>query len=300
MPKAQVDALRAMLANRPQVGEDLEARRQGFEAMAARFPLPPGVVPKPMAIPARPPVPATLFTPAGNHDGHRLILYIHGGAFVVGSSRTHAALTARLALAAGCPVLSLDQRLAPENPFPAALDDCVAAIRWAMEHLAEPRHLALAGDSSGGNLAAATLLRLKAEGGPLPGAAALISPYLDLTHSGASIRKRAHRDPFIDTAKMDYTAALYLGGNAATTDPLASPLFGDLSGLPPLFVQVGEDEVLYDDAARMVARARAAGVDAALDAWADMIHVFPWFAGMIDEGAEAIRRMGAWLRLKTG
>lgn len=300
MPKAQVDALRVMLANRPQVGDDLEARRRGLEAMAARFPPPPGVTPRPMAIPARPPVPATLFTPDGDHDADRLILYIHGGAFVVGSSRSHAALTGRLALAAGCPVLSLDQRLAPENPFPAALDDCVAAARWAMEHRVAPRHLALAGDSSGGNLALATLLRLKAAGGPVPGAVALISPYLDLTHSGASIRDRAHRDPFIDTSKMDTTAALYLGGNATPDDPLASPLFADLGGLPPLFVQVGEEEVLYDDAARLVARARAAGVDATLDAWADMIHVFPWFAGMIDEGAEAIGQMGAWLRAKIG
>lgn len=300
MPKAQVDALRAMLASRPQVGDDLEARRRGLEAMAARFPPPPGVTPQPLVIPAGPPVPATLFTPDGDHDTDRLVLYIHGGAFVVGSSRSHAALTARLALAAGCPVLSLDQRLAPESPFPAALDDCVAAASWAMEHRVAPRHLALAGDSSGGNLALATLLRLKAEWGPMPGAAALISPYLDLTHSGASIRDRAHRDPFIDTARMGFTAGLYLGGNATPEDPLASPLFADLEGLPPLFVQVGEEEVLYDDAARLVARARAAGVDATLDAWADMIHVFPWFTGLIDEGAEAIVRMGAWLRAKTG
>ncbi|MFM2043473.1 MAG: hypothetical protein RLY86_2049 [Pseudomonadota bacterium] len=298
MSKDQVDALRAMLAARPQVGADVAARRAAFEATGRRFAPPPDVAVQPVVFTGDPGVAGLRLTPPGAVAG-RTLLFLHGGAFVVGSSRTHAGLAAAIAREARADAIVTDYRLVPEHPFPAALEDAVTAWAGLLAGGADPARCAVLGDSAGANLAVALCLRAKALDLPLPGAIGLISPYLDLTHSGAGIKERAGRDPFIDASRMDYTAAMYLGG-ASPTNPLCSPLFGDLAGLPPVLVQVGTEEVLYDDATRFAAAATAAGVPVMLEVWEDMIHVFPFFRGQIDEAEMAVASMGRFLDERLG
>jgi acetyl esterase/lipase len=289
MSAAQIAQLRAMLAARPPPSPDISARRAGFEALARRFTLPPDAALEASGTGA----PGLWVRPAGA-DPSRVILYLHGGAFTVGSARSHAELAGRIAAASGAHAFSVEYRLAPEHHFPAQIDDCFAAYEGLRAQGFAGAKIAVCGDSAGGNLAVALVIRLIESGVEQPAALGLISPYLDLTHSGASIRERAHRDPFIDTAGMERTAATYLGDHRPD-DPAASPAFANLAGLPPTFVQVGEDEVLYDDAAHFAARAKACGVTCVLDAWPDMVHVFPFFAQMLDEGAEAAARIGRFL-----
>lgn len=294
MSKEQMQALRRMLAERPQVGSDLAARRAGFAALAGRFPWPEGVSRRPLDAPLT----GLEIVPDEAVPG-RTLLYLHGGAFVIGSANSHAELAARIALAGRTRVVSPDYRLAPEHPFPQPLDDCFHAYEHLLDGGQDPATLAIGGDSAGANLAAAVLLRAKAAGLPMPGALVLLSAYLDLTNSGDSIRERAHRDPFIDTSKMDFTAGLYLHG-ADPRAPLASPLFGDVAGFPPTLLLLGEEEVLYDDSRRFADKLAAAGVEATFQAWPDMVHVFPFFGPLLDEGRAATEYIGRWLAERLG
>jgi acetyl esterase/lipase len=226
----------------------------------------------------------------------RCILYLHGGAFVTGSIGTHRRLMARLARAAHARVVGLDYRLAPQHPFPAGLDDCVAAYEALLAAGEDPKHLAIAGDSAGGGLTASTLLALKQRGLPLPAAAWLLSPAVDLAS-----------DRFAPTAesKWDYLAPLlghldglvsaYLPGGDILA-PLASPARGDLSGLPPLLLHVGEYEALLTQVRDFAAKAKAAGVNVTLIEGAQMVHVYPAFAGFVREADEAMARAGAFFK----
>jgi monoterpene epsilon-lactone hydrolase len=202
----------------------------------------------------------------------RVLLYFHGGGYVLGSLDTHQDLMARLANGTGWSVLGVDYRLAPEHPWPAAVDDAVAVYRWLRAEQPEAR-IALAGDSAGGGLALALMQRLAAQGLPQPVAAVLFSPWTDLTASLDSHRSRAEVDPMVSGTVLRRLAAHYVAG-ADATHPEISPLFGDLTGLPPLLIQVGDDEVLLDDARELGRRAAAAGVTVSQRVWPGAFHVF--------------------------
>lgn len=228
----------------------------------------------------------------------RVILYLHGGGYVLGSIDSHRDLCERYSRASGARVLSLDYRLAPENPFPAAVDDATAAYRWLLSEGISPNHIAIAGDSAGGGLAFATLVALRDAGTPLPACATPISPWVDLEATGESMVSRAEVDPMVQKDMIQQMGQTYIGsGNPR--DPLAAPLHADLKGLPPLLVHVGSRETLHDDAARMVEKAKASGVDVTLDVWEGQIHVWHVFASRLDEGQAAIEKLGAFVRKHT-
>jgi acetyl esterase/lipase len=260
------------------------------ESLASAGP-PDGVVIEAVTLAGRP---AEWVVPSGvGRD--RAVLYLHGGGYCIGSIASHRDLGARLALASGTAVCLLDYRLAPEHPFPGAVDDAAAAYRELVARDIAPSGLALAGDSAGGGLVFATLLALRAAGDPLPAAAVGLSPWVDLTQTSDSYDRLAAVDPMISRASLQVLADAYLA-DADPTTPLASPLYGDLGGLPPLLIEVGENESLLDEAVALAERARAAGVDVTLRTWTDMIHVFQAFPpDLVPEAAESITGVAAFL-----
>ena len=205
-------------------------------------------------------------------ERERVLLYLHGGGYCIGSVDSHRRFIARLARDAGMRTLAIDYRLAPEHPFPAALDDARAAWRYLLEQGIDPGRAAIAGESAGGGLTMATLLATRDAGEPLPGAAVVLSPWVDLTLSGASIDANDRFD-YIPRRALERYASRYAQGTPRT-HPLVSPTHADLSGLPPLLIQAGEAETLLDDARTLHARARTAGVDSTLSVFPDMIHAF--------------------------
>jgi len=239
-------------------------------------------------------VPAEWFVAPGA-DAGRVLLYLHGGAYVMGSPDTHRELIARLARATGARVLAADYRLAPEHACPAAVHDAAAAYRWLLAGGARPERIVIGGDSAGGGLTVAALVALRDAGTPLPAGGVCLSPWVDLEGIGASMAGNVETDPIVERASLQRMAAAYLGGADPRT-PLAAPLYADLRSLPPLLVHVSAAEALYDDAVRLAERARAAGVEVALEPWDGMVHVWHMFASLLPEGAEAIARVGAWVR----
>ncbi len=231
--------------------------------------------------------------PASRVD--RVLLYLHGGGYVVGSPRTHRGLTGSLAQKAGVRVFALDYRLAPEHPHPAAVEDAVAAYRQLLAQGIAAEHIAVAGDSAGGGLTAATFLALRDRGLPLPRVGVLISPWLDLTQSGVSMRTKADLDPMVKQPGIGRMAEAYLGGADGRT-PLASPLFADLRGLPEMLVHVGTAETLLDDSLRFVECVRAAGGEISLDVYEDMIHVWHAFETILPEARQAVEAIADFVR----
>jgi monoterpene epsilon-lactone hydrolase len=229
---------------------------------------------------------------ASRRDRH--ILYLHGGGFISGSSSLYRHVTWRFAAAASAGLLSVDYRLAPEHPFPAALEDAVTAYRWLLAEGADTRHIVVMGDSAGGNLAFAMLLKARDEGLPLPAAAVGLSPWLDLALTGPSLRLNADADPMVNAGDAPRLVEYYLRG-ADPRDPYASPLYGDPAGLPPTLLQVGSDEVLRDDSVRMAEKLRAAGCHVELEIWPSMPHVWHLFAPVLPEARQAIARVGSFL-----
>ena len=242
-------------------------------------------------------VPAELVS-SGEASSGRAILYLHGGGYVIGSPATHRELARRLSVAADADVLSIDYRLAPENPFPAAVEDAVSAYRWLVGQGCDPAGVAIAGDSAGGGLTVATLVSLRDQGLPLPACGVCLSPWVDMEGIGDSMTSRAALDPMVQREGLVAMAEIYLGGADSRT-PLAAPLYADLHGLPPLLIQVGTSETLYDDATRLSTRAEAAGVETCFESWDEMIHVWHLFAPMLDDGQRAIERIGEFVRGKT-
>jgi len=231
----------------------------------------------------------------GGPGGRRTVLHFHGGAYVLGSARAGVGLAADLARTSGARVISVDYRLAPEHPYPAAVEDALAAYRGLLEHTA-PSDIALSGESAGGGLAVALQLRLRQEGLALPAASVLLSPWTDLTLSGRSLSGKASVDPSVLTPEgLRIRAADYLAG-ADPRNPEISPVFGDLSGLPPMLVQVGSHEILLDDALRLAANAATHDIDVRLEVTAGVPHVFQAFAALLDEGKAALRSIGGFLR----
>ncbi len=238
-------------------------------------------------------VPAEWIVPPGAADD-RVILYLHGGGYVMGSINTHRAMIARIARASQAKALALDYRMGPEHRFPAAVDDACAAYRWLVAEEYKPGRIVIAGDSAGGGLTLATLLALRDAGAPLPAAAVPISPWADLEGTGASVETRAAVDPMVDKAGLLRMAEMYIG-DRDPKDPLISPIYGDYKGLPPMLIQVGDAEVLLDDSTRVAEKARAAGVKVELEAWPEMFHVWHVFAKILPEGQQAIDRIGEYV-----
>lgn len=241
-------------------------------------------------------VPATRVQPKGA-PRRRHLLHFHGGGFVVGTSRTFTGYLSDLALRADAVITSVDYRLAPEHPYPAAIDDCAAAYRATIDDVAA-ESLAVIGESAGGNATLATLVRARDEGWTLPAAAVLLSPWLDLTFSGDSISRNQASEVMLDPALFHSWRDAYVG-DADPADPGVSPLFADLAGLPPLHVQASTAEVLEDDARRLVERAREAGVDAELEVFDELWHIFQTQAALVPEGREALEQANRFLRTHT-
>jgi acetyl esterase/lipase len=235
---------------------------------------------------------------APNAASDRFVLYLHGGGYVIGSVTTHRDLLARVSRAAQARVLGLNYRLAPEDPFPAAVDDAVAGYRWLLAQGAKPSRIAVAGDSAGGGLTAATLVAIREAKLPTPAAGVMLSPWVDLEGLGESMVTRVEVDPVVRKEGLVGMAQAYLGGKDPKT-PLAAPLYADLGGLPPLLIQVGDAETLLDDSIRLDARARAAGVRSKLEVWPEMIHVWQLFSSFLPEGQEAIDGIGKFILAQT-
>ena len=239
-------------------------------------------------------IPAETHARNGRTPEHH-VLYLHGGAFCCGSPRTHRGLAGRIARGVGAEVIVLDYRLAPEHPFPAALEDAAAAYLDFLSRGVDPSRIAVAGDSAGGNLVFALMLKLKELGAPMPAAAVGMSPFTDFTASGDSFRLNAALDPLLHVRGLPSVVQAYAPGIDAR-NPLLSPIFGDLSGLPPTLIQCGSDEILLDDARRLHAGLVRAGVACELEVWPSMPHVWQAFAVFLPEGQLAIRRINAFLR----
>ena len=228
-------------------------------------------------------------------SGQAVTLYLHGGGYVIGSPATHRELARRLSKETGGGVLTIDYRLAPEDPFPAPVEDAVSAYRWLLDQGHEPGSLSIAGDSAGGGLTAATLVSLRDQGIPLPSCGVCLSPWVDMEGIGESMTSRAGVDPMVQKEGLVAMAGVYLGG-ADPRSPLAAPIYADLSGLPPLLIQVGTRETLYDDATRLAYEAACAEVTVTFEPWDEMIHVWHLFAPMLDEGQQAIERIGEFIK----
>lgn len=214
-----------------------------------------------------------LWINAANVRGQETIFYLHGGAYTMGSAQTHTGIAGVLSEMSQTRVLSVDYRLAPEHPHPAALQDAVAAYRWLLKQGMPAKSIAIGGDSAGGGLTFATLLTLKESGDPLPAAAFVISPWVDLAVTGETIATKADVDPMFTETNIRYMAQLY-AGNADLRSPLISPLYADLNGLPPVLIHVGTSEMLLSDSLRMAEALQKAGVDCVLREWEDLFHVF--------------------------
>ena len=230
--------------------------------------------------------------------GDRHVLYLHGGGHVAGKPALYRDFTWRIAAAARARVIILDHRLAPEHPYPASLDDAVNAYRALIADGADPQHMAVMGESSGGGLMLAMLLKLRDEGTPLPAAAVALSPWTDLALTGHSMKLNARADPMIRSEEAPRLASQYLAGVDPRT-PYASPLYGDPAGLPPTLIQVGSDEVLLDDSVRMAERMRAAGCEIELEIWPRMPHAWQVWARIMPEAREALARIGAFVQSRT-
>jgi monoterpene epsilon-lactone hydrolase len=281
------DRILARLADRAPA-PDIDSRREGFEALARA--VWPAVSPgEPVALGEG----GLVGRWAGALEpGRPVLLWLHGGAFCLGSSASHFGMASDIAARAGLPVLLLDYRLVPEHPFPAALHDTLGALAH-LESLGWPmERVAIGGDSAGGNLAAAAVQARFDEAMPAPRACWLMSPYLDLSHGGASYRTRRARDRFVNPD--DGTGAAYRGGVAAC-DPRVSPLFGPMQAFPETLLQVGTEEVLHDDAAEMARLLTANGRSPSFQAWEGMFHIFPWFAPWLEEGRWALAQGATFL-----
>ena len=239
-------------------------------------------------------VPAGWF---GTGDG--VILYCHGGGYQMGSLVSHGVLMADLADASGTRVLGFDYRLAPEHRYPAALEDAVRVYRWLLDQGADPARLAIAGDSAGAGLALATLLKAREEGLPLPAAAVFLSPWVDMELRGESYETRAEADPLTQKAKVAMMVRAYIGREGDPSDPYVSPVNGDLGGLPPILIHVGNNETVLGDTELLQARAGAAGTLVETVIWDEMIHHFQVFPEL-SEARESLAQIGAWLRDRIG
>lgn len=292
MPSEQFQELRASLTALPDRSAlpVEELRAQGLQK-AARFPVPADVKLEPVdagGVPGE-----WIAAPGAAQD--TVLLWFHGGGYYRGSIATVREMVSRMSRAAGVRALAIDYRLAPEHPFPAAVEDCLAAYRWLQARGYDPARIVVGGDSAGGGLTCALLVATRDMGGALPAGGVCLSPWVDLTQSGESYTSRSDEDPSISKPYLDRFAGMYVG-DADARDPLASPLFAALHGLPPLLVQVGTAEVLLDDARRLAEKARVAGVAVDYEEWPELTHVWHNNGPDLPESNEAIARIAAFIR----
>jgi len=296
MASPQLQNIIEMIKSQP-LREDapIEETRANSEALAAAFPVADDVSREKADADG---VSGEWITPPGV-SGDITVYWLHGGGYSIGSVNTHARTVSQIAAACDARAFAVDYRLAPENPFPAGLDDAVAGYRWLLGQGVDPARLVIGGDSAGGGLTLATLQRLREAGDPLPAATVLLSPWTDLEGTGESIKTRREADPMIDPDMMPEMARGY-HPDGDLRNPLVSPLHADFTGLPPMLIQVGDAEVLLDDSTRVAQRAEAAGVDVTLEVNDEMIHVFQLFAPLLPEAVAAIARIGEFAKSHAG
>jgi len=296
MPSVQFQLLRIIFRLRrlmdPPTGElDVEKSRLETEALAARFKTKIEFSRNPISLNN---VPGEWVVPSGKLN-NCVILYLHGGSYNAGSIRSHRSLAANIANTAKARALLIDYRLAPEHQFPAAVEDSVIAYQWLLENGHEPNHIVIAGDSAGGGLVLSLLVSLRESKIQLPSAAVCLSPWVDLTCTGESWRTNSPNDLMLDPGEILKSAELYLGGSDPRT-PLASPLFADLRGLPPILIQVGSDEFLLSDATSLAENARAAEVEVTLEVWDRMQHEWHFADNFIPEARRALEQIGEFIK----
>jgi acetyl esterase/lipase len=296
MSKEQQSQLDAILRQgRLDTAADVASVRAAFNALTAQAPVPADVQQKPIEIGGVGGIEVTI---AGN-ESENVILYLHSGVYVIGSAAATVPLVADLVRRTGVNAITLDYRLAPEHPYPAALDDARAAYEGLLAQGMDPGQIVLAGESAGGGLAVATLLASRGAGLAMPSCAYLLSPFADLTLSGETLVERESLDPILSPAGLRVHAPEYVGG-ADAADPLISPIFGDLRGLPPLLIQVGSHEILLSDALRLAGRAATTDVAVTLDVTPGAPHVFQGFAGVLDEAGAALDRASDFVKAQLG
>ena len=293
MPSRKHDVLVAFLRGNAEglAGQTIEESRARLDELGASVPVPEGTTTELVTLAG---VPCARIRSAALPAGSTArIVYLHGGSYTAGSLTSHRGTMARLAGAAAAEVVGVDYRLAPEHPFPAGLDDAHAVYRAVLDDGTAPHDVVVAGDSAGGGLAAALLLRLRQAGDPLPAGAVLLSPWLDLTLTADAVSAVAGDDPVLRAEALGRSARAYAGDDLE--HPLVSPVLADPAGLPPLLVLVGTAEILLDDSLTFARRAGDAGVQVDLDVGDGLIHVWPAMAG-IPEAEESMARIGTWIR----
>ncbi len=286
--------IRRRINKEAMAGLPLKSHRKGMENFGKMAKIPNGVtfekvvcdgVPSEWAIP-------------NNIKTQGVVLYLHGGAYAMGSVASHRSLSANIALASKTKCLTIDYRLAPEHPFPSAIDDTLKAYNWLLKQGIDPKKIIFSGDSAGGGLAIAAMIRLKEENIPLPGAAVCLSPWLDLEGTGEQAQMLMKKDPMIDLAAMN-VFALHYAPKEKLRHPLVSPLHADLKGLPPIYIQVSLSEVLLDDTLRFEKKAKAAGVSVEVETWKKTVHVWQLFGSMLPEAMKAIKKIGVYIEDKV-
>lgn len=292
MTSTGIERLNAYLRAQPPKSAAPADMRAWFLELIAVTPIPDGAKLEPSTCP----VPASWINPEGA-DAGRVILYCHGGAYILGSPATHLEMVHRFAKAASARALSVDYRLLPENPYPACIDDVLHAYRYLLNEGIAASRIAIAGDSAGGGITVSAALRIRDDGLPQPGCLVCFSPWVDFTVSGESIKTNADWDAMVDARLLPKLSQMILNGRDPTS---SSPLFADLSNLPPLFVQAGKHEVLLDDSRKLAERYKEAGGSVVFEAWDKMTHVFQAFPTFVPEATEAIERAGAFVIEKLG
>jgi monoterpene epsilon-lactone hydrolase len=290
MTDIEIAELRKIIVANPMPSDLGELRKVG-DMDAERFPLDSGV--KVEQVVANN-VPAEWTTSPGA-DHKRVVLYLHGGGFVFGSILSHRHLVAEIGRVARCRTLAIDYRLAPEHPFPAPVEDAIAAYRFLLESGIQPRHITIAGDSAGGGLVISTLVAIKEAGLQQPACGWAISPWVDMEARGETFGTLADVDPMVKKSAIDELAITYLNG-ADPRSPLASPIHADLRNIAPLLIHVGAAEVLLDDALKLAQRAGAANVPVRLEVWPDMVHIWHVFHRILKDGRRAVEEGGSFIR----
>ena len=293
MSDPEIAAIRAAIAARPRA-DDIGQRRRDIDARGRQFPLASDVTVEPVVAKG---VKAE-WTSTPDADREKAMLYLHGGGYVIGSLDSHRHLVAEMGRAARARALALDYRLAPEHPFPAAVEDALAGYRCLLESGVRPAAISIAGDSAGGGLVVAAMLAIREAGLPQPACGWAISPWVDMEAIGASMESKANADPTVQKAGILDMAKHYLNG-ADPRSPLAAPIYADLSGLAPLLIQVGAAETLLDDAVRLAQVAGAADVAVDLQIWPEMIHVWHIHHPLLAAGRRAIAAGGEFVRAMT-